>query len=157
MRLALCALVVFGCSQPARTSPRDQPAAKLVFRPIVAMLPPTAPITTCAPPACAVIRQRADAPPPLREIAEKVDFERFVLVSYMGESRDEHTDVVAYDGTPDAAGVLALPPPECPYCGGRTPPRDLPIHIVVRVPRVDGDIKVRETPPACSECPKYLP
>jgi hypothetical protein len=64
--------------------------------------------------------------------------------------------VLAYDGTL-ADGVVDLPAPECPYCGGATPPPAGPIQIVVRVPRIEGDIRMRERRPACARCPSMLP
>lgn len=166
MRIAPCAVsILLACSHPTPTaqpsagsgSAHPEPAAsKVVFQPLrPTSLPMTEEATACAPPRCLVIRAAADAPPPLREVAAAVDFTRFLLVAYPSRARFEEP-VVTYDGTL-VAGIVELPAAECPYCGGAAPPESRPIHVVVRVPRADGDIRVRTQPQTCGRCDPRLP
>ena len=109
---------------------------------------------------CTVVRDAASAPAAIRDVAATVDFTKFVLVivermeSPFGP--EEHT----FDGTVQPAkggGVLELPAEPCPYCGGAAPPQPRKQQIVVRVPRFDGELRVRSRPSACAPCDPRLP
>lgn len=128
--------------------------------PAVRAEPQPQPIRACTPPTCTVVRDAARAPAAIRDVAATVDFTKFVLVivermeSPFGP--EEHT----FDGTVQPAkggGVLELPAEPCPYCGGAAPPQPRKQQIVVRVPRFDGELRVRSRPSACAPCDPRLP